>query len=566
MHKAASPRADTERCINCGSCLNICPTGAIKEMQRQICRLCPDCARGPVMFPRDMEALTRDSCSLSCPLGHHPEGYVNLLARGDWEGAWRLIEAVNPLPGVLGRICSRPCEEGCKRGTLIDTPLPIRAMKKELADWAFSGGKAARKVYRRNIDMKVAVAGGGPAGITAAADLASLGYRVTVFEAGPSPGGMMRLAVPGFRLPDEVWQREFAWALGDGIDVVCGATVGVSPALRELCEDGFKAVVLAIGAPRGRKLPLIGVDYQGVHSALDYMRGVKGGRPPETGEKVVVIGGGSVATDAARTALRKGAREAHIVCIEEECDMPAYAWEVEEARREGVKFLPGYAPVRIISQWMRAETLELARVEAVGVDVRGRPAPEIDRSRGMNMAVDTVIFAVGQDVDHALLSRMGLVDASAGEPEPGTAGPSTSLTGVYTAGDMAGGGGSVVEAMASGRRAAIAVDSFLSGRALPPDGRELGEAPLREKIFPVRLEKLEPLELSRLAPARALESFSEVDLANAREDIASDARRCMRCGYVEIDHALCLGCGACREICPAGDVLVMGPAVPGGEQ
>lgn len=565
LDKGSSPRVDTDRCINCGTCLRSCPTGAIREVQRQICRLCPDCAEGPIMFPRDMEDLTSSSCGLACPLGHYPEGYMNLLARGDWEGAWDLVRAVNPLPGVLGRICGRPCEEECKRGRLIDAPLPIRAAKREVAEWAFRNGMTRRNRYRRNIDMRVAVAGGGPAGITAASDLASLGYRVTVFESGPELGGMLRLAVPSFRLPDEVWRREFDAALGEGIDAVYGAVVGVSPTLEDLLRDGYRAVVLALGAPRGKVLPIPGNDYHGVYDALSFMAAVKGGYPLQVGERAVVVGGGSVATDVARTALRMGAREVCMVCIEEECDLPALAWEMEEAVREGVGLVTGYAPVRIASAWMRAEAVELARVEGICCDAWGRPAPELDRSCGMTLPADTVVFAVGQGVDAALLGRMGLRVSEAGTPQCEADTGATSIAGVFAAGDLIGSQGSVVEAMASGRRAARAVDDYLMGKTTPCRvGVEPGAAALDEKIFPVRLEKLRPLELPRLAAEEAVSSFREADLALRAADLEKDARRCMCCGFVEIDHASCLGCGICREVCPAGDVLTMGSPISGG--
>jgi NADPH-dependent glutamate synthase beta subunit-like oxidoreductase/ferredoxin-like protein FixX len=559
LRKAASPRIDTDRCINCGTCLGACPTGAVQEMQRQICRLCPDCAEGGIMFPRDMEALTRRSCSLACPLGHFPEGYLNLLARGDWEGAWRLISAVNPLPGVLGRICSRPCEEECKRGILIDRPMPIRAAKREVAEWAHRSGLARPRRYPRHIDMRVAVAGGGPAGLTAACDLASLGYRVTVFEKGPAPGGMLRLAVPSFRLPDEVWEREYSLALGEGIEVVYGAAVGSSPTLDELFTGGYRAVILAMGAPAGKKLPIPGSDFQGVYDALTFMGAVKQGRPVRVGERVVVIGGGSVATDVARTAMRKGAAEATLVCIEDECSMPALSWELEEARREGVKVAAAHAPLRILSSWMQAEAVELTGVACVRCDDLGRVYPELEEGRGMTLPADTVIFAVGQGVDAAALRRMGLELDGAGRPKTTGPGGATSRNGVFAAGDLLGGQGSVVEAMASGRRAAAAADAFLQGKEWAPEERQVGSAPLEEKIFPVRLEKLEPLRLPSLSPDEALSSFREVDLSPGMEEVEADARRCMRCGYVEVDHRLCIGCGTCRDLCPAGDVIVMGP-------
>lgn len=565
LRKLSSPAVNTDRCLNCGTCISACPTEAMREMQRQICRLCPDCTQGPVMFPDDMADLTARSCAAACPLGHYPEGYVNLVARGDWRAAWELVSAVNPLPGVLGRICGRPCEEECKRGALIDKPLPIRALKKEIAEWAHSRGLAARREYRRNIDARVAIAGAGPAGLTAAVDLAELGYRVAVFEAGPAPGGMLRLAVPSFRLPEEVWRREFEQALGGGIEVVYGASVGAAPTLRELLDDGFKAVVLAAGAGKGKKLNIPGRDFQGVFSALDFMSAVKCGTPVEVGERVVVIGGGSVATDVARTALRKGALEVQMVCIEGECELPAFAWEIEEARREGVSIIAGYAPLRIESSWMRAESVLLARVYEIRCDAAGALIPETDASQTMKLSADTVIFAVGQAVDASLMERMGLETTPSGSPRTDETTAATSMQGVFAAGDVVNARGSVVEAMSSGRNAARAVDSYLSGRSYRAGGRTPAGAPLEEKIFPVRLEKAEPLLLPHLGVHEALSTFSEVDLPPGRKELEEDARRCMRCGYVEVDHQLCLGCGICREVCPAGDVLTMGEPLLGSE-
>lgn len=565
VRKGSSPIIDTDRCVNCGTCLRACPTGALREVQRQICRLCPDCARGPVMFPRDMEEMTRVSCASACPLGHYPEGYMNFLARGDWEGAWELISAINPLPGVLGRICGRPCEEECKRGALIDSPLPIRAAKKTVAEWAYRSGRVKKRNYRRNIDMRVAVAGGGPAGLVAACDLASLGYRVTIFEAGPELGGMLRMAVPAFRLPEEVWKREYEAALGEGVEVVYGAAVGTSPSLAELLQDGYRAVVLALGAPRGKRLPIPGSSYRGVHDALSFMCAVKSGRPVEVGEKAVVIGGGSVATDVARTALRKGAREASMVCVEEECALPALSWEIEEAVREGVRLVAGYAPLRITSSWMQAEAVELARVVDVGCDAWGRISPQVDTSCGMTLAADTVIFAVGQGVDSAALERMGIEVTTAGTPACDAASGATSLAGIFAAGDFIGGQGSVVEAMASGRRAARAVDDFLMGKTTQAGERNPGSAPLQEKIFPVRLEKLEPLQAGLIPAAKAVACFEETELPLDPMELETDARRCMRCGYVTVDHTSCLGCGLCREVCPAEDVVTMGSPREGGD-
>jgi thioredoxin reductase/NAD-dependent dihydropyrimidine dehydrogenase PreA subunit len=326
------------------------------------------------------------------------------------------------------------------------------------------------------------------------------------------------------------------------------------------------AVVLAIGARHGKKLNIPGSDFQGVYSALDFMGAVKSGRPLQVGEKVAVIGGGSVATDVARTALRKGALEVHMVCIEQECELPALAWEMEEARREGIGVIAGYAPISIKSSWMKAEALQLARVERIGCDTAGKLTPEIDRGQATTISVDTVIFAVGQAVDTSFLSRMGLKLTPLDTLQFDPCSAATSISGVFAAGDLVNAQGSLVDAMASGRRAARAVDAYLCGRSYSRDDRKPREAALSEKIFPVRLEKADPLRLPQLEIRDALSSWREVDLSPGRKELGEDARRCMRCGYVEVDHGLCLGCGICREACPAGDVLTMGEPVLGGER
>lgn len=320
-----------------------------------------------------------------------------------------------------------------------------------------------------------------------------------------------------------------------------------------------------MGAGRGKKLDIPGRDFGGVHSALDFMSAVKSGATLEIGKRVAVIGGGSVATDVARTALRKGALEVRMICIEEECELPALAWELEEARREGVQVVSGYAPLRIESSWMRAQALVLARVREVCCDAAGELRPEIDENQVLRLPADTVVFAVGQAVDAALMERLGLETTPSGAPRTDAGGAATSRWGVFVAGDMASAQGSVVEAMASGRHAARAVDSYLGGRIYGPKAPPPSQAPREEKIFPVRLEKAEPLVLPRLGVQEALAGFAEVDLPAGRRELEEDARRCMRCGYVRIDHQLCVGCGACWEVCPAGDVLTMGAPHMGGE-
>lgn len=556
LKKASSPVMRTDRCVNCGTCLKACPTGAIFELQRQICRLCPDCAESPIMFPRDMEALTAESCALSCPIGHYPEGYVNLVASGEFEKAWELIAAVNPLPGVLGRICSRPCEEACKRGKLIDAPLPIRAMKRLVADMAHAQGWVKKGRYPRTYDERVAVIGAGPAGIAAAHYLAGSGYEVVVYDASPSTGGMLTRTVPSFRLPSDIIRRDFEALLEKGITFRSNVEVGKNPSIAELLGAQFDAVLVATGAPKGVRLKLPGADFMGVFSAVEFMTSVKAGYPVRTGEKALVIGGGSVATDVARTLLRLGVREVSVACVEGECEMPAFSWELEEAETEGVRFINSAAPVAIGGDWQKVQWVEMDPVTRFACTEDGIQC-DTDSSRRFRVEADTVVFAVGQRLDTGVFEHTPGIEINARgrvamDPET----QMTTLAGVFVAGDVVDARGSVVQAVASARQASFAIDAYLRGRA----GREkkpepVRGAPLDEKIFPVRLEKLTVAGLPTMMPEFAVGCFDEVEAAMDPDEAREDARRCMKCGYVDVRHELCIGCGTCAGVCPQGDVI-----------
>jgi NADPH-dependent glutamate synthase beta subunit-like oxidoreductase len=425
-------------------------------------------------------------------------------------------------------------------------------------------GWAAKKTYLRNIDKRVAVIGAGPAGITAASDLAGMGYKVTVFESTASMGGMVRRVIPKFRLPDDVWKTEFDYALGDGIDIEYGLSLGHAFTIEDLFKDGYKAVVVAVGAPFGKKLNIPGKDFKYVYTALGYMNDAKYGTPVVTGENVVVIGGGSVATDAARTALRYGAKNVTMVCIEEDCAMPAHSWEIEEALEEGVQVVSGYAPQSINSVWMQPESVTVAKVTRIIKEANGALRPEIDKANTKQIKAETVIFAVGQSIDNRLFDDLGFERNERGGIVQCDKTYATSKPGVFAAGDLTGGKCSVVEAMSSARKAAKGVDAYLSGRAIETEPNEIGSAPLDEKIFPVRLEKLVPVTLTSITKDEAIASFDEVNPDPEVEKLQADARRCMKCGYIKVDHDICVGCGTCRKVCPGGDVITMGAVISGG--
>ncbi|SMC80692.1 FAD-dependent oxidoreductase [Papillibacter cinnamivorans] len=539
---------DSEMCFNCGVCRRACPTEAIGENQRDICRLCPDCTPKPKMFPEESkEYATRHACSLGCPLGTVPEGYVRAVADGKFDIAYDLISELNPLPSVCSMICHHPCEEECKRGLLIDEPIAIRALKRFIV----SKVPPKTKRFDRKYDMKIAVIGAGPAGLTAAADLAAKGYRVKIFEAGPEPGGMLRRGIPSFRIDREIMDEEIKALLEAGIEIEYNCMVGKNPTVDSLFDDKYAAVVIAVGAGKGTMLPIPGTGAEKVYDAVSFMRRVNARQPVLVGKKAVVLGGGSVAMDTAR-ALRRMGLEVACACIENGECVPAPAWELKEAKEEGVEIIEAACPSRIVTELFTVKGVELKKVCCIGTDSCGRLRPETEAGSEWIVEADTVVFATGQKADVRFLSEnAGLKLDEAGRIEYDPETMQTSREKVYIAGDAVAARGSVIDAMASGRKAALAVDNLLQGRSLEDRAvkRDPALAPNHEKIFPaVRLEKLGP-QSPPMKPER--DGFDLVEGVFDEKTAVLEAKRCMKCGYSSVDPDKCIGCGVCANLCPA---------------
>lgn len=547
LERTAVAKIDSVLCVNCGICRRACPSKAIEEYQRDICRLCPDCAEGPEIFPEDSKAYaTQHSCSLACPLGTIPEGYVNLIADGKFEAAYDLIKDLNPLPVICSMICHHPCEDDCKRGLLIDKPIAIRALKRFICDQV----EAEPLAFNRRFDTKIAIIGAGPAGITAAADLAAKGYRVKIFEAGPEPGGMLRIGIPSFRIDKPALQAEIQNLLDAGIEIEYDCLIGKNPSIDDLLADHYAAVLIAVGAGKGSVLPIPGSDAEMVYDALQFMKKVNANIPVKVGEKAVVIGGGSIAFDTARSLKRLGVADVTCVCIESGDEVPAPKWEVEEAKEEGVKLIEGAASSRIITTLFTVEGVEFQEVDCIDKDEFGRLNPHCIAGSKFVLEADTVLFATGQKSDVSFfVQKSGLEVDGGGRLKHDPESMVTSNEKVFVAGDVALVRGNAVEAMASGRKAALAIDNMLQDRKVENRAldRKPNLAPVEEKIYPVRLERLDPQEVPKL---RFRDNFSLVEGVFDAKTAMLEAARCMKCGYSHVETERCIGCGVCADLCP----------------
>jgi len=458
------PVVDALVCGACSICVRGCPAEFMPEMRTE-----SDSLRGAVYQTRPPQAGPRDStradtppCQASCPLDQDVPGYVRLLSEGRIQEALDRILEANPLPAVCGHVCTRPCERACTRGSL-DSPVPVRALKEAAA--RIGRAPAPHSIPSQKSGFDVAVVGSGPAGLSAARDLALQGLRVQVLELNDRPGGMLSWAIPAFRLPLEALEADVARIQSLGVDIRTGIRFGNDITWEDLRREGIRALLLATGTMKGVRLGIPGEKSPGVHDALAFLRLVSrdNGSPP--GERVLVVGGGNAALDAARTALRLGSKSVSIVYRRGRDEMPADPAEVREAEREGVSFRFLTAPMRVaMSEEGPMKGLTCVRIELreSGADRRPQPVPLPGTEH--EIAADALIMAVGQVPDPAPLIR-GLSPEDQQRFRPDPVSLETSCKGVFAAGDFVHGSTTVVEAMASGKRAAHAITAYLHGLA-----------------------------------------------------------------------------------------------------
>ncbi|MBN1503651.1 MAG: FAD-dependent oxidoreductase [Candidatus Eisenbacteria bacterium] len=488
------------------------------------------------------ELVEPSPCSQACPIGTNVKAYVSLIATGRFQEALDVAREPNPFPGICGRVCTHPCEQKCNRAEH-DEPVAIAWLKRFAADYELRRGIPTPERVTPWRKEKVAVVGGGPAGLTAARDLVLKGYPVTVFEALDKPGGMMVGGIPTFRLPRRIVSLEIKAIQDLGVDIKTGVTFGKDVTLESLKADGYKAVLLAVGAWKSQKLGAKGEDTEGVYDCIAFLNRVNEGKHPDLKGRVAVIGGGNSAVDSARAAVRMGADSVAIYYRRTEKEMPAAASEVEEAKHEGVEVNMLVAPVEVVAKDGRVAAMRLQKMRLGEPDSSGRRRPVPIEGSEYTVETDHIISAIGQKPDLKFAEQMKeLKLTSWGTLQADERTLACSMPGVFAAGDAVTGPATVVEAIAAGHRSAAGIHSYLSGEklVLPSTGLTAGPREYQLKMPKPAPMKRRPVRKRKVADLK--HNFEEVELGYDELSAMEEALRCMRCGP-------CHECRLCIQEC-----------------
>jgi formate dehydrogenase major subunit len=477
-------------------------------------------------------------CTRACPAGIDIQGYLAHIANGQYQEALKLIKKTNPLPLVCGRVCPRFCEAKCRRN-LVDEPIAINMLKRFVADYDIESIEPYLPQSKLATGHKVAIIGGGPAGLTAAFYLALEGHEVTIFEARPKLGGMLRYGIPEYRLPKAILDREIGTITRLCHDVYYNVSLGKDFSLESLKAMGYEAIFLALGAGADQRMKIEGEDLPGVLSGIGFLGDVAQNKKVALGDKVAVIGGGNTAIDAARSALRLGAKEVTIVYRRSREEMPAHNEEIAQAEEEGIQIQFLTAPVCVHSQNGKVEAMECIQMALGEPDSSGRRRPEPIPDSEFTVEVDNVIMAIGQKLDASslnhdgqlALTRRGYLDINEKTME-------TSVAGVFAGGDCASGPATAVEAIGAGRRAAVAINQYLSGEPVvaevKPYNCSKGELEEIDTSDYESVERIPRAKMPVLKPEERKESFTEIELGLSEEMARKEAERCLACGCQDV--------------------------------
>jgi len=530
---------DEAKCTGCNECAKVCPVELISEFEEGLSKRKAIYIPFPQAVPNKAAIDKRGypPCRVACPAGVNAQGYIALISQGKFREALEVVRRTMPFAGVIGRVCTHPCEIDCERKT-VDESMSIRALKRFIADYELKVGREKATPIELTKEDKVAIVGSGPAGLACAYDLVRKGYPVTVFEALPMAGGLLHYGIPEYRLPKKVLDNEIDYIKELGVEIKTNTLV---TDLGQVFEQGYKAIFLGTGVGVSQKMGIPGEDTTGVIHALGFLKQVNSEDKVDLGDRVAVIGGGNAAVDAARVASRLGAKEVTIVYRRSRAEMPAGASEVDEAEQEGIKLHILAAPVRVLSQDGRLTGIECIRMELGEPDASGRRRPIPVKGSEFTMDVDNVIMAIGQMVDKAGLPKE-LTYTGWGTVSVDPVTLETNISGVFAGGDVVAGPADVIGAIAAGKEAAESIDRYLSGMDLR-QGRPEQITRVKE-VSKKGVGKKTRATMPLLDPGKRNGSFTEVELGFDEKTAIEEAKRCLNC-------AACSECLECVKACEA---------------
>jgi len=541
-HVVQQPRfVDLSKCTSCGECAKACPVELEDEYneglstRRAAYKLYPQAIPGAFAISKRGTA----PCKATCPAHVSIQGYIALIREGKYREALELFKEAHPFPSVCGRVCHHPCEGICTRKD-VEGPLAIQYLHRFLGDLDLASETPYVPEAEEEKGDKIAVIGAGPAGLSAAYFLAGKGYKVTVFEKLPVAGGMMAVGIPSYRLPRDILASEIKIIEDMGVEIRTGVTFGEDITLSSLQEEGYKSVFLATGLHLSRGLGVEGEDLPGVLKGVDFLRETALDEPVSVGKKVIVIGGGNVAIDVAMTALRKGAEEVTLVCLEKRDEMPAWDYEIEDAVEEGVRIVNSLGPRKFLDENGTLKGVEFKRCTAV-FDEKGAFNPQYDEGDLTSMEAETVIVAIGQAADLSFTAQEGVPVTPKGGLQADPVTLETSIEGVFAGGDVFYGPKSVVEAVACGKEAAISIERYLTGLDLR-EGREKEWDYVRPDLEDEHI--MERMPVKRRPPAERKDDFKEIAAGFSEEEAKTESERCLNCG-------ICSECYQCVKACLA---------------
>ena len=561
---------DEAKCVACGQCVETCPGNALKLGQK----LCstedltpqPDYVKlSETIHPKrswnpdyredheDVMPTGTAPYKTACPAHVPVQGYLKLAAQGRYTDALELIKKENPFPAVCGRICNKRCETECTRGA-VDEAVAIDEVKRFIADHDLH--EATRFVPKlcnqigRPYTEKIAVIGAGPAGMSCAYYLANKGYPVTVFDRNPVPGGMLTLGIPNFRLEKDVLNAEIDILREMGVEFRCGVEVGKDITIEQLRAQGYKGFYVAIGAQKSARLGVAGEELMGVYGGVDFLRAVNLGEQPAIGKRCAVIGGGNVAMDVCRSAVRLGADETYVLYRRSEEELPADPEEVREAMEEGVQFRFLTAPVEILGADGKVTGIRVERMALGEPDEKGRRKP-VGTGEFETIALDSVIGAIGQTVDWGTLDTGALTTTKKGTAEADALTYQTAQPDIFVGGDCYTGPKFAIDAIAAGKEAAISLHRYVHpGQTLTAgrDRRVYRSLDKEHVLLATAGFDKDHRQMPGYNAAKA-KTFSDARVTFTEEQVKKECARCLGCGATKVDSYLCIGCGLCTTKC-----------------